>query len=204
MKKANSIAVVMVVFLMVWGSAYGGEKSFMDFDGNDWLQVSEFSESWKFGFLRGFVTGIYGILNARDLYNRAVDGFPKEVYFVDVKTKEKVKLHVQAFKLPEGNFELYDITGEQLYDSLQTFYEDSRNRNIELVNAIYIVRGKIRGEDPAYIKALTGWLRKPRGEREKLIVDWRDKALRERRLEPYPATYKAKNGKDHRLFDYAR
>jgi hypothetical protein len=95
-------------------------------------------------------------------------------------------------------FELDDITTQQLLDALAVFYTDDRNLSIKTVNAIYIAREKLRGKDPDYIEAWTRWLRKSKRERIKLSRRWRIEGAKGLS----PNAYKAKDGNVYLLHDY--
>jgi hypothetical protein len=184
MKKANYIVVVIVAVLLAWSPAYGSEEKYLeDRDGNDWLQSPKPANVF---FVHGFLVGVTAMLYRAKIKNKAID----------IAAREETGL--KRFKFPVEKLELFNITVGQLYDGLETFYKDFRNRNIKIINAIYIVRAEIRGEDPGYIEAQTRWLRKPRREREKLMFKWVKEGLKE----PSPMDYRTKNGKFYSLFDY--
>jgi len=202
MKKTYSIVEVIVVVLVIWGSAYGGEYTDVtDLDGNTWKMLPK---SWKFGFVHGFISGISVALSEAAPINKNINFLPEVVYYLDATTKTKKKWYIRACKFPAEKVEMYNITVDQLCEGIETFYKEYRNRNIEMVNAIYIVKAEIRGKDPGYIKAQTRWLRKPREEREELLQECLGKLLRPQPPGPCPNEYKAHDGKVYRLFDYAQ
>ena len=55
--------------------------------------------------------------------------------------------------------DLPDITVGQLKDGVDKFYEDFANRKIKIVDAIYIVKMQIEGENPELISAQIRYLR---------------------------------------------
>jgi len=54
---------------------------------------------------------------------------------------------------------LYNISVRQLVDGLDAFYQDFRNRDIKIGDAIYIVKRQIIGEDEEVIKRIIKYLK---------------------------------------------
>ena len=132
MKKANSIAMVIVALLMAWGSAYcSEEKHARNMDGNDW---TGFSKSYKMGFVLGFFA-IHDILmrKAKEI-NDFIDQVLPDLCPEKFQSRKEQLLWLQfKFRFPVEEFELEETTPQQIFDGLETFYKDHLNRNIKIV-----------------------------------------------------------------------
>ena len=197
MKKKNGIVVLIVSVLMFGGLAYAGEeKHARNMDGSDWTR---FSQSQKMGFVFGF-SAIHDILMRRaretnDFIDYVLPNLCPEKF--ESQREELILLRFK-FPFPVEEFELDETAPGQILDGLEAFYADHQNLDIKIVNAIYIVREKVRGKDPGYIEAWTRWLRKPKRERIKLSRRWRIEGARGLS----PNAYRAKDGTVYLFFDY--
>ena len=197
MKKKNGIVVLIVSVLMFGGLAYAGEeKHARNMDGSDWTR---FSQSQKMGFVFGF-SAIQDILMRRaretnDFIDYVLPNLCPEKF--ESQREELILLRFK-FPFPVEEFELDETALGQILDGLEVFYADHQNLDIKIVNAIYIVREKVRGKDPGYIEAWTRWLRKPKRERIKLSRRWRIEGARGLS----PNAYRAKDGTVYLFFDY--
>lgn len=197
MKKGKGIVVLIVSVLMFGGLAYAGEeKHARNMDGSDWTR---FSQSQKTGFVLGF-SAIQDILMRRaretnDFIDYVLPNLCPEKF---ESQREKLIWLRFKFHFPVEEFELDETAPGQILDGLDPFYADHQNLDIKIVNAIYIVREKVRGKDPGYIEAWTRWLRKPKRERIKLSRRWRIEGARGLS----PNAYRAKDGTVYLFFDY--
>lgn len=57
------------------------------------------------------------------------------------------------------HYSIIGITNGQIVDGLNLFYDDFRNRQIKLTDAIYVIRKQILGASKEEIEAITEWLR---------------------------------------------
>lgn len=64
-------------------------------------------------------------------------------------------------------YSIIGITNVQIVDGLNLFYNDFRNRQIKLPDAIYIIRKQILGVSKEEIEAITEWLRTPNRDSNK-------------------------------------
>jgi len=65
------------------------------------------------------------------------------------------------------HYNIIGITNGQIVDGLNLFYDDFRNRQIKLTDAIYVIKKQILGASKEEIEAITEWLRDPDRNYEK-------------------------------------
>ncbi|MFX0200591.1 MAG: hypothetical protein ACFFCW_31110 [Candidatus Hodarchaeota archaeon] len=180
--KTESIVMLILALVMISFPVYGDNKGAIHYDGTDWLK---FPKAGKFGFAAGLILSIGFLSDEINYQNNLIETELR-------KRKFPVEDFEHLIKFPVKDFELYETTAGQLVDGLDSFYSDRRNRNIKLINALYIVRAEIKGEDREYVKTWIRWLRIPESERRK------GKGVVSLKL------YRAKNGKLYHLRDYLR
>lgn len=197
MKWGQFVSVLIGSILVMWAPANGDkEKPTRNMDGADWTC---FSTAEKRGFIIGF-SAIQDIFMRRaretnDFINYVFPNLCPEKF---ESQGEQLLLLQFRCHFPVDEFELDEITPQQIHDGLDTFYMDQHNLVIKIVNAIYIVREGIRGKDPGYIEAWIRWLRKPKRERIRLSRRWRIEGAKGLS----PNAYRAKDGTVYLLFDY--
>jgi len=197
MKWGQFFAVLIVSILVNWAPAYGGkDKPARNMDGADWTR---FSRPEKMGFILGF-SAIHDIFMRRaretnDFIDYVLPNLCPEKF---ESQREQLLLLQFRCHFPVEEFELDEVTPQQIYDGLEEFYMDQRNLVIKIVNAIYIARERMRGKDPGYIEAWIRWLRKPKRERIRLSRRWRIEGAKGLS----PNAYRAKDGTVYLLFDY--
>ena len=165
-------------------------------DGSDWTR---FFQSQKTGFVLGF-SAIQDILMRRarktnDFIDYVLPNLCPEKF---ESQREKLNWLRFKFHFPVEEFELDETTPGHILDGLEAFYADHQNLDIKIVNAIYIVREKVRGKDPGYIETWTLWLRKTKRERIRLSRRWRIEGA----SGLSPNAYRAEDGTVYLLFDY--
>ena len=108
----------------------------MGYDGNEWVSNSDSS---NIGFVTGFVSGVVVAYNS--LYN-----------FRD--STDTNYTNNQAEKIS-----LFKITIGQIKEGIDKFYGDFSNKKIKIVDAVYVVKMQIKGENPNLIDAQIRYLR---------------------------------------------
>ena len=120
-----------VIFLMLSSYGYSNDSN----DGNYWAEIDSYVKmGYVFGLIDGIFTGRYFGIKTSDSCDK---GYLDEMH-----------------KYFEG------IMPKQVYEGINSFYADLRNRKIEVFNAFYIVLMRIGGESEDLINALTQDLRK--------------------------------------------
>lgn len=78
-----------------------------------------------------------------------------------------------------SNLLLVNISSDQIIDGLNILYRDFRNRNILLVDAVYVIKKQITGSSPEDIERILLYLRSDRKEDGHLrIKDEKGKTIR--------------------------
>ena len=151
-----------------------GEKNISEYDGTDWLNSSE---SFRVGYVTGFISST---IVAREYINIFRSSF-----------KEVEKL---VFDTYWDEISLYNITMGQIQDGIDTFYKDFSNRRIKIVDAIFIVKMQIQGENPTLIDAQIRHLKIQPIEPSALAGSWKRLEDFKREKERYPTYIEIKNG----------
>ncbi len=101
------------------------------------------SDSWKIGYVGGFIAGA---MIVRD-----------EFYIFENKLKSERDKAIYNKSLNE--IALVKITVGQIMDGISGFYNDFSNRRIKIVDAIYVVKMQIEGDDPELIDSQIRYLK---------------------------------------------
>ena len=120
-----------VFFLILSSYGYANDSR----DGNYWAEINSYAKmGYVFGLIDGIFTGRYFGIKTSDTCDK---GYLDEMH-----------------KYFEG------IVPKQVYEGINSFYADVRNRKIEIFNSFYIVLMRIGGESEDLINALIQDLRK--------------------------------------------
>jgi len=143
-KKALVLIIFAVLFLRTALTAAEQIKGLREDDGNDWRTFKE--NRWDAAYLVGFLSAEELILS--DILFHEVLG-NKDL------SSETLKIFGGILK----RFDLSEISIGQIVDGLNKFYEDFSNRKIKIVDAIYIVKMQIKGENPDLINTQIRYLK---------------------------------------------
>lgn len=170
---------ILKLFLLVL-IAFSSRQVYADIgeeNGNDWLKLNEQSRVY---YITGFVNGsgyVVGNNNFKLQRSDEVAVAHKEVMSsitVASKTKTKVCLNVVDvlnYSLHErglaldikadaiSKYSIPKITIRTLLDGLESFYNDFKNRNIKISDAIYVVKKQVNGDSPVAIENIILYLR---------------------------------------------
>jgi len=140
-KFKNIIVFCVLIFFIIFISEASAEKKDMlEDDGTDW---TTFSSSWKVGYVAGFIAGAGVVRN--------------KFYGVPYHLENEVSK--ELFKTYLNEISLVGITVGQIQDGVDAFYKDFSNRRIKIVDAIYVVKMQIKGNDPELINAQIRYLK---------------------------------------------
>jgi hypothetical protein len=134
---------LIVISVLLLSSPLWAKNEFGIEDGSDWKQ---FSQSYKIGWIDGFVTA----MSAAQVNTAALCTFQ-----LNLRSDSK-EFSACAEDAQDFNFEM--IKYGQYLDGVDTFYKDFRNMDYPINLAIKLVRDQIRGRSAEDIeKELVGW-----------------------------------------------
>jgi len=139
-KKALVLIIFAVLLLRTALTATGQTKGLREVDGDDWTNYKES------GLATAYIAGFY---LANDVILNEISS---NVFLFSGIYKNLIRDTVERLDLP-------GITVGQMRDGLNKFYEDFSNRKIKIVDAIYIVKMQIKGENPDLINAQIRYLK---------------------------------------------
>lgn len=169
----NLIFILLILVLLFPPSAIAEMQDVSKFDGNDW-------RGWdillKYSFIGGFIAGTaYVIENNMQSQDKNFDSDKaSKVYFQhyfvpdDKKPKNtfsrnEVSLLLgkrkEYFNVSLISYIIFEISNDQIVDGLNLLYNDFKNRQIKLKDAIYIVKKQIKGASPEEMEAIFQYLR---------------------------------------------
>lgn len=177
-------ASILFCFLILFATA-AHAKDLSETDGTDW-------ESWdsskKLFYLNGFISAAdniaeelsdfeeiqdYSDEEAFKLYTEYLAGLknadqgrpftPKEIQFI-LEIQQRLRMSA-LFR-----YAVLKITVGQLTDGLDQFYADFKNKNIRLIDAVYVVKKQIKGASADDIERVSEWLRSEKKDFGKLII----------------------------------
>jgi len=131
---------VLIFFIIFISEASAEKKDILEDDGTDW---TTYSNSLKIGYVGGFIAGAGVVKNK---FSGWEDDLENEV------SKELYKIYMNEISL-------VGITVGQIQDGVDAFYKDFSNRRIKIVDAIYVVKMQINGDDPELINAQIRYLK---------------------------------------------
>ena len=141
------IFCILIFYIIFISEASAGKKDILEDDGTDWTTGPD---SWKIGYVAGIITGAsvanYEVVN-HTFYTLA-----------DLLGNE-FKLEKDSLDRILNKITLAGITIGQIMDGMNDFYNDFSNRRIKMVDAIYIVKMQIKGEDLELIDSQIRYLK---------------------------------------------
>jgi|GEM_PF-1414513 len=177
MKKFVFFALLTLLLPII---SFAETKDLSEIDGNEWRTWEKLS---KLRFVSGFMLGsmyvVFENMPSEGMYVKL--GYDtkrvSELYWSDfmgfkVGTKKKEQFsREEASLLLErerrtrkedlSKYLIIGITNIQIFDGLDLFYNDFRNRQIKLPEAVFVVKKQIHGASKEEIEAITEWLRTP-------------------------------------------
>ena len=139
MKRCNhEIKKILIFCILIFSIIFISEasaklKDILENDGNNWITLPD---SYRLGFVFGFLDGATVVRN--EFY-----------FFVDKEIYNKILNRIN----------IADVTVGQIMDGMDAFYNDFSNRRIKIVDAIYVVKMQIKGEDPELIDSQIRYLK---------------------------------------------
>jgi len=141
MKLKKTLIFCILIFSIIFISEASAEnKIISESDGTDWIAGSD---SWKIGYVEGFIAGANIVW--------------REFYIFENSLKSETDKAIYNKSLNE--IALFEITVGQIKDGISDFYNDFSNRRIKIVDAIYVVKMQIEGDDPELIDSQIRYLK---------------------------------------------
>jgi len=129
-KFKNFIVFCLLIFFIIFISEASAEKKYVsEMDGTDWTVLPD--DLYRATYVAGFIFGTLVATGEFILYGVSLE-------------KEVLKLYIKSL----DDISLSDITVGQIKDGTNVFYNDFSNRRIKIVDAIYVVKTQIKGNDP--------------------------------------------------------
>ena len=168
-----------------------------EYDGSEWISGERTSPLSNTSLIAGILLGTSVVSNeiasALDLWEPFADIEKTFPGYVDM---------MRAYKKKADRLYLRDITVGQIRDGINAFYKDFSNMRIKIIDAFYVVKMQIKGDDPDLILAQIRYLKmQPLNSERRLILKKKaeDQTIEERfKL----GQYYDKNGVSHWLFCY--
>jgi hypothetical protein len=164
--------VVFLLLLINFSFLYG---DISDNDGNDW---NAFSESFKTGYVCGFMSASsYVVEDNTDQFGfiSRVYKDPDKAYKIWVKTIIGADSTSRLFTRYDCRtlvgyarhlknedlkpYTIFEITVKQIMDGLDELYRDFKNRSIKMQDAIYVVKKQIKGSPEDEVEKILLFLR---------------------------------------------
>jgi hypothetical protein len=174
--------LLLIIFIILYPCLLHAEMSnISEITGNDWKTLSYAN---KTAFTLGVISSANYVAKQNISYSPIVSeqeydtkkaialfsGFEKsKSRKVIVYNKKEVDL-MREHTRRTGNYllrrySILRITNIQLYEGLEKLYDDFKNTNILLNEAVYLVRKQIQGASDEEIQAILLWLRTPANQR---------------------------------------
>lgn len=160
----------ILIFILFMGNAWAEYIS--NYDGNTWIG---WDDSTKNAFIVGFMSGCNIVVEENQM------GIAAKMYDLAVKEKKPKKTISEIFShaLDEKfrneelkKYSLINIAAGQMSDGLNTLYQDFKNRNIKITDAIYVVKKQIQGASAEEVEGVLLFLRSGKVELDNLrIID---------------------------------
>lgn len=172
------LLLIVLFFSLFSHLAFAEKEDIGDFDGNSWLG---WSTEKKLSFLSGFLSAAGYIVSANQDGTYYCASFTSSdydsdkagnawtiFYYSDKKKKATFSRREVALMLDSdiinrnerlSPYGVYGITIGQLYEGLNLFYGDFKNKQLKLPVAIYVVKKQIKGASAEEIEAIVQWLR---------------------------------------------
>jgi hypothetical protein len=148
--KFYNIFLALMAYFILNPAIFCQNRFNPEMDGADWKILSETLEGTPaLAFISGFLSGLWVAHQelsrpAQSLEQmKQMNWVSKEVRnFLDGFVKITTKLEWLDFS---------GLTNAQIRDGIDAFYNDSANRNIKIIDALFIARMNIKGENPELI-----------------------------------------------------
>jgi len=189
MKKFAFFALLTLILPII---SLAQTRHLSEIDGNEWRTWEKLS---KVRFVTGFMLGsAYVVCKNMPLEGmyvkagydpwRVLELYWRDFMGVGVGTKKKEQFsREEASLLLErerrirkehlDKYLIIEITNTQIVDGLDLFYNDFRNRQIKLPEAVFLVKKQILGASKEEFEAITEWLRTP--DRDSGKLQFKDK-----------------------------
>ena len=174
--------LLCIIFIILYPCVLHAETSnISEMNGNNWKTLSYAS---KIAFTLGVISSANYVAQQNISYAPIV---PQQEYdtkkaialfsgFEKSKSRKAVVYNKKEVDLMRehtrrtGNYilrrySIFRITNIQLYEGLEKLYDDIKNTNILLNEAVYLVRKQIQGASDEEIQAMLLWLRTPVNQR---------------------------------------
>jgi len=153
MKLKKILILCILIFSIIFISeASAEEKGVLEVDGTDWRS---YPYSCRLAYIHGFITGGWVVENELNYYISE----NKLYYYMHRLGKRTLKLSTENYNKILNRTNLAGITIAQISDGMNVFYNDFSNRKIKIVDAIYIVKMQIKGENPELIDSQIRYLK---------------------------------------------
>ncbi len=188
------IITILITCLLFSISGFTETKKIDENNGNDWREWNLVMKTmYVSGFLAGtsyiydkseyisYTNNRFDFKKASDMYWSLVESLleekekvPKKIY-----TKEEVRqileFESKRNNVEINNFAILKISVSQIRDGLNLLYDDFKNRQILLVDAIYVVKKQINGSSNEEVEAVLQWLRSPDKKSKKGLPEFIEK-----------------------------
>lgn len=159
----SSCLLISTLIIHFSSSSYAQKKYLGEEDGSDWLKVSTnpYPNTYYLGYIAGVMMGL-GVMKEE------VEGGLS----VAINSLEKAKVNALFLDIVKdandkaSTLQMNGITVSQISDGMDVFYSDFANRRIKIIDAIFIVKMQIDGQDQDLIQAQTRYLRMPKISQE--------------------------------------
>lgn len=147
-----------IIFFFIVNLVYTfsiAQEKFLSEDGNFWLNISEPN---KVGIMFGFYMAISTVAK-NNLLAHSTTAYALTELQKEVPKDARVAWLIMVLEGMIKSLDFANITVGQLVDGVDNFYKNFANRNIKLIDAIYITRMEIRGFNPELVSAQVRYLR---------------------------------------------
>ena len=174
-----------ILFLLLYPLAAIAEKQDLDsFDGTDWV---EWPSIQKHAFISGYIAGSsyvvqYTQQNTEENYDSEKASNIYVSYLLPDQKKPKNSFSRKEIDLMLNNIKddfnsglysctIYGITNGQIVEGLNSFYTDFKNKQIKLMDAVYVVKKQIKGSSTEEIEAVLQYLRSGKNFSKLIYID---------------------------------
>jgi len=130
---------IFLLFIILISEISSETKDITKNDGVSWMKVSD---SYKIGYVSGFMSALY--------VAEQEFGFYSELFEEELK---------KEFNDSWNKINFYNMTIGQISDGVDAFYKDFSNRRIKIIDALYVVKMQIEGENPELIDVQIRYLK---------------------------------------------
>lgn len=192
-----SSIILSVTFVFLSQLPSQQRTSVSEYDGSDWVSSERTSPLSNTSFISGILLGTSTVINEFE------GAFSLWEFYSDIqKIYPGYVEMMQFYKEKADKLFFKDISIGQVRDGTNAFYKDFSNMRIKIIDAVYIVRMQIKGDDPDLILAQIRYLKMQplNSERQRILKKKaEDQTIEERFI---LGQYWDKNGRPRRLFRY--